>query len=290
MSLKKHFLVYKFALATLLSLISDNALADLQSAQQAMEDSQNPLLLLSTSQGEIYVELFPAEAPNNVANFMALAAGEIEFISTESGVETSSWPHYFNGMRFHRVVPGFAIQAGSPFFHLLGAPAETFADEINADFLGLDREFALNPDGSFNSLLNISDQDDFKNKILLPLYRKMGIEDEKDLITRQYDILAQLQELTVKAAYQNQGYSYRSNRPGRGISRGIMALANTGPDSNGPEFFISLAQADSLNGRYTVIGKVVEGLDVVDTIGKTAIDSLRFSRLSTLIYSVRRVN
>ncbi len=69
-----------------------------------------------------------------------------------------------------------------------------------------------------------------------------------------------------------------------------MALANAGPDGNGPEFFISLADADWLTGKHTVIGKVVEGMDVADNIGNTPVDALRFSRRSAVIYAIRRLD
>ena len=72
--------------------------------------------------------------------------------------------------------------------------------------------------------------------------------------------------------------------------RGTLALANSGPDSNGPEFFIALSDADWLSGRHTVIGNVVEGLEVVDQIGLTAVDPQLSSRRSAVIYSLRRLN
>lgn len=281
---------FKLALSIALLLVTahNTVLADIDSALMAMESQQNPLLLLNTSQGEIYLELFPAEAPKNTANFIALAEGEIEIIDSESN--TRYTPRYFNGMRFHRVVPGFVIQAGSPAYHPLGAPAEVLPDEINADSLGLDQLPALNPDGSFNEMLNIGSKADFDSAILEPLYEKLGIDNPSTLLARQQDVLAQLQQLTVKEVYENQGYRYNSDYSGRKVSRGVLAMANSGPDSNGPEFFISLNDADWLTGKHTVIGKVVEGLEVVDTIGGTAIEAEEFSRLSTLIYSIRRAN
>jgi cyclophilin family peptidyl-prolyl cis-trans isomerase len=262
--------------------------ADTESAQLAMEDPQNPLLLLSTSRGEIYVELFPNEAPNNVANIMALAAGEISLV--DPNTSTSFNPRYFDGMRFHRVIPGFVIQAGSPLHNPLGAPDQILADEINADYLGLDQQTALNPDGSFNAMLNISRQEDFEEQILKPIYQSMDIESAAELLDRQYDVLQQLQGLSVKQVYQNQGYRYQTGNPSRSISRGVVALANHGPDTNGPEFFIALGDYDWLTGKHTVIGRVVEGMEVADTIGSTAVNPLRSSRLSTVIYSVRRLN
>ena len=60
------------------------AVSDISSAKLAMENNANPLILLSTSLGDIYIELLPDEAPNNVVNFLALAHGEVEFIEESS--------------------------------------------------------------------------------------------------------------------------------------------------------------------------------------------------------------
>ena len=59
----------------------NTALADTSTAILAMEDPQNHLVRISTSQGEMFLELFPLEAPNNVENFIALASGKKEFIN-----------------------------------------------------------------------------------------------------------------------------------------------------------------------------------------------------------------
>jgi peptidyl-prolyl cis-trans isomerase A (cyclophilin A) len=49
---------------------------------------------------------------------------------------------------------------------------------------------------------------------------------------------------------------------------GLLAMANAGPNTNGSQFFITLAATDWLNGRHTIFGEVVEGADVVQKIGK----------------------
>jgi|TARA_B110000263_G_C15271724_1_gene493819 cyclophilin family peptidyl-prolyl cis-trans isomerase len=253
-----------------------------------MEDSQNPLVRISTSQGEIYLELFPLEAPSNVENFIALAEGEKEFTNQDTGAPIQA--RYYNGMRFHRVVPGFIIQAGSPAYNPLGLQVNLVDDEINANALGLNRISALNTDGSFADVLNIQSKLGFHEAILTPLYSQRNITDIEAALSRQYQILETLQNLSVKSVYENQGYRYDDSLQSRPIERGTVALANSGPDSNGPEFFISLAAAEWLSGKYTVIGKVVEGQEVMDSIGNTAIDPDQFSSLSTLIYSVRKAN
>ena len=266
----------------------NTAIADTSSALLAMEDPQNPLILISTSQGEIYLELFPLEAPSNVENFIALAEAEKEFTNPDTGELIQA--RYYNGMRFHRVVPGFVIQAGSPVYNPLGVQVTLLNDEINADALGLDQISALNPDGSFADVLNIESRSDFHEDILTPLYAQRNITDVEAAVNSQYQVLKALQNLSIKAVYENQGYRYDDSRKSRPIERGTVALANSGPDSNGPEFFISLTAAASLSGKYTVIGEVVEGQEVMDRIGNTAIEPDQFSSLSTLIYSVRKAN
>jgi peptidylprolyl isomerase len=54
--------------------------------------------------------------------------------------------------------------------------------------------------------------------------------------------------------------------------RGTLSMANAGPNTGGSQFFINLVNNNFLDGKHPVFGKVVEGMDVVDKIGKTKTD------------------
>jgi cyclophilin family peptidyl-prolyl cis-trans isomerase len=51
-------------------------------------------------------------------------------------------------------------------------------------------------------------------------------------------------------------------------ARGILSMANSGPNTNGSQFFISYAKQPHLNGLYTVFGKVIHGFEVLDLMEK----------------------
>lgn len=54
--------------------------------------------------------------------------------------------------------------------------------------------------------------------------------------------------------------------------KGMLSMANAGPDTNGSQFFITLAPTPQLNGGYSVFGQVVKGQSVVDSIGKVEVN------------------
>jgi peptidyl-prolyl cis-trans isomerase A (cyclophilin A) len=73
---------------------------------------------------------------------------------------------------------------------------------------------------------------------------------------------------------------------------GIVAMANSGPNTNGSQFFITVAPAEHLNGHYSIFGEVVSGQEVADAISKVPRDEkdkpLTPVKVTTI--AIRRVN
>ncbi|MCD6197381.1 MAG: peptidylprolyl isomerase [Deltaproteobacteria bacterium] len=64
------------------------------------------------------------------------------------------------------------------------------------------------------------------------------------------------------------GYTFEDELEGNSLKheRGVISMANAGPNTNGSQFFITHSPQPHLNGRHTVFGKVEKGLEVVDAI------------------------
>ena len=68
------------------------------------------------------------------------------------------------------------------------------------------------------------------------------------------------------------GYTFEDECPPEGprFDRpGLLAMANAGPNSNGCQFFVTVAAADWLSGKHTIFGEVTDGYDVVEAISRT---------------------
>ncbi|MCC6557942.1 MAG: peptidylprolyl isomerase [Polyangiaceae bacterium] len=148
---------------------------------------------LTTSLGEIIVRLEEQRTPNTVKNFVGLATGAIDWKDPRTGQSMQGTPLY-DGVRFHRVIPGFMIQCGDPLTRYTdtaarwgtGGPGYKFADEFHPE---------LRHDGP-----------------------------------------------------------------------GVLSMANSGPSTNGAQWFITEGPTPHLNNKHSVFGRVVSGQDVVSRI------------------------
>jgi cyclophilin family peptidyl-prolyl cis-trans isomerase len=67
------------------------------------------------------------------------------------------------------------------------------------------------------------------------------------------------------------GYRIRDEFSKRTHEKGVLSMANSGPDTNGSQFFITHTQTPHLNNKHTVFGKVIKGDDVVDKIARVQV-------------------
>jgi peptidyl-prolyl cis-trans isomerase A (cyclophilin A) len=139
---------------------------------------------LKTNHGDIKIKLFEQRAPSTVANFVGLATGKRTWKDPQSGQERND--PFYDGVIFHRVIPGFMIQGGDRTGTGRGGPGYKFADEFHPEL--------------------------------------------------------------------------------RHTKAGILSMANSGPNTNGSQFFITEGATPHLNDRHSVFGEVVEGLNVVNEI------------------------
>ncbi|GAB3594155.1 peptidylprolyl isomerase [Angustibacter peucedani] len=95
---------------------------------------------LHTNKGDIVVTLFPDHAPQTVKNFTGLADGSKEWKDADSGAARTE--PFYDGLTFHRIIPGFMIQGGCPRGDGRGGPGYTFDDEIHPD-LAFDKPYLL---------------------------------------------------------------------------------------------------------------------------------------------------
>ncbi|MDA8773785.1 peptidylprolyl isomerase [Chlamydiia bacterium] len=155
--------------------------------------SNGVFAIMKTSKGEIILQLEYEKTPITVANFIGLADGRIKTDRTQEG------EGFYNGIKFHRVIDDFMVQAGCPFGKGTGGPGYTFDDEINTDL--------------------------------------------------------------------------KHDKPG------VLSMANAGPGTNGSQFFITHIETPWLDGKHTVFGEVVSGMDVVNKIKQDdVIDTVSIKR------------
>ena len=195
--------------------------------------------------------------------------------------------HFYDNLIFHRVIKDFMIQGGCPQGNGTSGPGYTFADEINAIDLGLDKMKALQPDGKVHPYLLVRSQQDFNRILVSPVARKMGITSQQQFQDRLAEIQQKVSELSVKDCYENLGYRYNDTLKSHPPKRGVLAMANSGPNTNGAQFFINLIDTPWLTGKHTVFGKVLKGMDVVDKISVVPVDTGSRPQKTVRILSIR---
>ena len=246
----------------------------LQKYKDKISDSSNPIVIMQTSKGDIYVELFQKAAPETVKNFLGLANGSKEYRDAKTGNMIKG--KYFDGLIFHGVIPNFMIQGGDIMGNGRGGPGYQFKDEINPVALGLDKIKAIESQGAGRDLqmmvakkLNITSQEEFNKK-------KALFEQE----------VKKAGEMSVMELNQKSGYEYDMNLPSVPVKKYTLAMANAGPNTNGSQFFINVADNDFLNGKHTVFGRVFHGTVVVDEISNTPRESNDKPKTDVLIKKI----
>ncbi|RVU49000.1 peptidylprolyl isomerase [Lujinxingia sediminis] len=90
------------------------------------------IAILETSEGSVTCELFEKRAPVTVANFVGLARGLKAYVDPQTDRSVTGRP-FFDGQRFHRVIPGFLIQGGDPTGTGYGGPGYVIPDEFHSE-------------------------------------------------------------------------------------------------------------------------------------------------------------
>jgi len=238
-----------------------NKAAAMQNVKSEMKRAANPIAILETSMGTITVELYQHAAPKTVENFIALARGDKEFTDTDG--EKVKRP-YFNGLIFHRVIPNFMIQGGDIKGDGTGGPGYHFADEINAKALGLDKIKVSAAPMAQNEIAQV-----VRNEI----FKKLNIKSQEDLNKKMAQVQALFKEeqkkwsdKSLEELYTARGITYTPNLESESNTKGSLSMANAGPNTNGSQFFINVVNNTYLDGKHTVFGRVLAGIEVAEKI------------------------
>ncbi|MBA2427609.1 MAG: peptidylprolyl isomerase [Actinobacteria bacterium] len=85
------------------------------------------------------------------------------------------------------------------------------------------------------------------------------------------------------------GYTFEDEVPPEGPAfdrPGLLAMANAGPNTNGSQFFVTVAKTPHLTGKHTIFGEVTEGMDIVDAIASTDTDRNDRPRTEVVIETI----
>ncbi len=222
--------------------------------EKQLANEKNPVARMQTTSGDIYIELFEKDAPETVANFIGLAEGTKEFADPKTKQKVKR--PFYDGLKFHRVIKNFMMQGGCPLGAGTGDPGYKFKDEISPTALGLDK-------------VKVADAQYAGRDMQMYIGRKLGIYSQADAQAKMNEIqaeLANVSQMSVADLYAANGYAYDNTLHSHKALRGVIAMANSGPNTNGSQFFINQVDAPHLDGKHTVFGQVVKGMDVVNKI------------------------
>ena len=240
-----------------------------------LDNEKNPVVKMETTKGDIYLELFEKDAPETVANFIDLAEGKKEFTDPATG-EKATRPFY-DSLKFHRIIKGFMMQGGCPLGTGTGSPGYTFKDEINATLLGMNEK-------------RVTESPIIMEQLHVNVARKMGVKTRQEFEERMGEVQKQVEPLlkmSIQEFQEANGYVYDSTLASHKALRGVIAMANSGPNTNGSQFFINQVDTPHLDGLHTVFGKVVKGIAVVDSICNAPVEGQSTPQEDIVLKSVR---
>ena len=199
---------------------------------------------ISTTQGDMILELYDEKAPKTVQNFIDLAQGK------------KTGKPFYDGLVFHRVINNFMIQGGCPIGDGTGGPGYKFEDEINGKSLGLDK-------------IKAKQVNYYNQQIQQTLISYFNIQTEAQFNKKKPEIeklYQKMQEFSALEILYRVGYRYNEVLQSAKMEKYTLAMANAGPNTNGSQFFINQVDNPHLNGLHTVFGKLVKGYEILDRI------------------------
>lgn len=217
-----------------------------------------PTVTLSTTRGDLVIEIAPGAAPQTIARWLQLVEGPA--LAPDDGATGSFNTGYYDGLAFTYTRPHVEIvtEARQP------APDGIELDvELDAVSLGLEKEL-------------IDDHAEAMNVLqweLLPAHARMGKgEDRPDLLKKWIDEWRKTgsPDFLIGESWQRineaLGYTYRRGLQSLPVTAGAVALQPLSPTRASMRLSIAIADMPQRTGRWMVIGRVVEGLDVAGEI------------------------